>query len=126
MPTVGYNNDEKQYTNATLEQRRNGGLCAVRDEDFISMIRDLSLSIPCGGGIEYLHRSPASRKRRQKGNPVPGGMGHPVPGGYKYGDMALQVGGVSRIGTITYGLGSPRDSDPSGTALARTSSNSKL
>jgi hypothetical protein len=27
---------------------------------------------PCGGGLEYLHRSPASRKRRQKGNPVPG------------------------------------------------------
>jgi hypothetical protein len=23
-----------------------------------------------------------------------------VPGGYKYGDLALQVGGVSRIGTI--------------------------
>jgi hypothetical protein len=31
-------------------------------------------------------------------------MGHPVPAGYKYGDMALQVGGVSRIGTIKYGL----------------------
>jgi hypothetical protein len=28
---------------------------------------------PCGGGLEYLHHSPASRKRRQKGNPVPGG-----------------------------------------------------
>jgi hypothetical protein len=25
---------------------------------------------------------------------------HPVPGGYKYGDLALQVGGVSRIGTM--------------------------
>jgi hypothetical protein len=23
-------------------------------------------------------------------------MGHPVPGGYKYGDLALQVGGVSK------------------------------
>jgi hypothetical protein len=31
-------------------------------------------------------------------------LGHPVPGGYKYGDLALQVGGVSRIGTIKYGL----------------------
>jgi hypothetical protein len=31
-------------------------------------------------------------------------MGHPVPGGYKYRDLALQVGGVSRIGTIKYGL----------------------
>jgi hypothetical protein len=25
---------------------------------------------PCGDGLEYLHHSPASRKRRQKGNPV--------------------------------------------------------
>jgi hypothetical protein len=30
------------------------------------------MSNPCGGGLEYLHRNPASRKRRQKGNPVPG------------------------------------------------------
>jgi hypothetical protein len=40
--------------------------------------------------------------------------------GYKYGDLALQVGGISRIGTIKYGL------EFRGTALARTSSNSKL
>jgi hypothetical protein len=46
--------------------------------------------------------------------------GHPVPGGYKYGGLALQVGGVSRIGTINYGL------EHCGTALARTRSNSKL
>jgi hypothetical protein len=26
--------------------------------------------VPCGGGLEYLHRNPASRKRRRKGNPV--------------------------------------------------------
>jgi hypothetical protein len=31
-------------------------------------------------------------------------LGHPVPGGYKYGDLVLQVGGVSRIGTIKYGI----------------------
>jgi hypothetical protein len=31
-------------------------------------------------------------------------MGHLVPGGYKYGDLSLQVGAVSRIGTIKYGL----------------------
>jgi hypothetical protein len=42
---------------------------------------------------------------------------HPVPGGYKHGDLALQVGGVSRIGTIKYGL------ESLGT---QTSSNSKL
>jgi hypothetical protein len=49
-------------------------------------------------------------------------LGHPVPGGYKYGDLAHQVGGVSRIGAT----GVPRDSDLSGTELARTSSNNKL
>jgi hypothetical protein len=64
---------------------------------------------------------PASRKRRRKGNPVPGVyLGHPVPGGYKYGDLALQVGEVSRIGTMKYVL------EPCWTALAKTSSNSKL
>jgi hypothetical protein len=29
-------------------------------------------SIPCGGGFEYLHRSPASRRRRRKGNSIAG------------------------------------------------------
>jgi hypothetical protein len=47
-------------------------------------------------------------------------LGHPIPGGYKYGDLALQVGGFSRIGTKKYGIQSH------GTALARASSNSKL
>jgi hypothetical protein len=28
----------------------------------------------CGGGLEYLHPSPVSRKRRRKGNPVTGGI----------------------------------------------------
>jgi hypothetical protein len=40
-------------------------------------------------------------------------LGHLVPGGYKYGYLTLQVGGVSRIGTIKYGL------EFRGTALAR-------
>jgi hypothetical protein len=29
---------------------------------------------PCGGGFEYMCRSPRSRRRRRKGNPVPGGI----------------------------------------------------
>ena len=34
------------------------------------------------------------RKRRQNGYRVPGGIaGTPCPGGYKYGGLALQVGG---------------------------------
>jgi hypothetical protein len=38
----------------------------------------------------------------EKGNLVP--PGHPVPWGYKYGKLALQVWGVSKIGTIKYGI----------------------
>jgi hypothetical protein len=60
--------------------------------------RDLSLHV--GGGLEYLHRSPASRKRRHKGNAVPGG----TTGGYKYGKLAFQVWGISDE-TVKYGFG---------------------
>jgi hypothetical protein len=39
----------------------------------------------------------AGRKRRITGVPVPGGIsGPPCPGGYKYGGLALQVGGWAR------------------------------
>jgi hypothetical protein len=31
-------------------------------------------------------------------------LGHPVPGGYKYGNLALQVGGVSDE-TVKFGFG---------------------
>jgi hypothetical protein len=39
---------------------------------------------PCGGGFQYLHRTPASHRTRLKGIPAPGGN--------KYGDLALGVG----------------------------------
>jgi hypothetical protein len=51
-------------------------------------------------------------------------LSHPVPGGYKYGDLALQVGGVSRIGTIRYGLECHRTQTRAG--LRWRGSNSKL
>jgi hypothetical protein len=55
------------------------------------------LSIPCGGGVEYLHRSPATRRSREE-NPVPGVItGPPCSWGYKYGALALQVGGLSNL-----------------------------
>jgi hypothetical protein len=54
---------------------------------------------PCGGGVEYLHRSPASRRRQRKGK-------------FRIWDSKIW----SRF---------PRDSDPRMTALARTSSNCK-
>jgi hypothetical protein len=53
----------------------------------------------CGGGVEYYHRSSASRKRRRKGK--------------------------SRIWDSKIWSRVPRDSDPRMTALVRTSSNCK-
>jgi hypothetical protein len=54
---------------------------------------------PFGGGVEYFHRSPASRRRRRKGK--------------------------SRISDSTIWSRVPRDSDPRINALARASSNGK-
>jgi hypothetical protein len=51
----------------------------------------------------------------RKGPQCPGVyLGHPVPGGYKYGDLALQVEGVSGIGIIKYGLESGGTHTPAG------------
>jgi hypothetical protein len=69
--------------------------------DIYVVLEQLQFNAPCGGGLEYLHSSPASRKRRGKGNPVPGG----ITGGYKNEDLALQVGEVSDE-TVMYGYGS--------------------
>jgi hypothetical protein len=41
-----------------------------------SFLKTLSIS-PCGGGIEYPHLSPVSRRRRRKWNPVPRGITGP-------------------------------------------------
>jgi hypothetical protein len=54
---------------------------------------------PCGGGVEYLHRDPASRRRRRKGK--------------------------SQIWDSKIWSRVPRDSDPRMTPLARPSSNCK-
>jgi hypothetical protein len=54
---------------------------------------------PCAGGVEYLHRSPASRRRRRKWK--------------------------SRIWGNKIWSWYPRDSDPRMTALARTGNNCK-
>jgi hypothetical protein len=39
--------------------------------------RDKTEYSPCGGGVEYFHRNPASRRRRWKGNPEPWGITRP-------------------------------------------------
>jgi hypothetical protein len=53
-------------------------------------------SYPCGGGVEYLHRDPASRRRRRKGK--------------------------SQIRNSKIWSRVPKDSDPRNTALVRASS----
>jgi hypothetical protein len=55
--------------------------------------------LPCRGGVEYIHRNPASRRRRRKGK--------------------------SRIWDSKIWSRVPRDSDPKMTALARARSNCK-
>jgi hypothetical protein len=55
--------------------------------------RLMSLMSPCEGRLEYLHRSPASHRRRRKGNSVLRGIaGLPCHWGHKYRDLILQVG----------------------------------
>jgi hypothetical protein len=65
----------------------------------------LNTRIPCGDGVEYLHRSRASRRRLWKRNPVPRGITGPPysKGGYKYGDLALQVWGSLEFETVKCG-----------------------
>jgi hypothetical protein len=71
----------------------NTGLIRV----ILTWLREYSFCItPCGGGIEYLHRDPASRRRRRKGK-------------YQIRDSKIW----SRV---------PRDSDQRKIALARASS----
>jgi hypothetical protein len=66
---------------------------------YITGVRLQLRLLPCGGGIEYLNRSPASHRRRRKVK--------------------------SRIWDSKVWSPVPRDSDPRMTALARTSSNCK-
>jgi hypothetical protein len=78
--------------------------------------------IPFGGGFEYLHRSPASRRRRRKGNPVPGGVtGPPCSWGILIRGPNPPGWGGLESEAVKYGRESPRM-----TALGRTRSNCKL
>jgi hypothetical protein len=45
--------------------------------DWLTVSHNVILTFPIGG-FKYLHRSPASRRRRRKGNPVPGGITGPL------------------------------------------------
>jgi hypothetical protein len=50
------------------------GFCSTR---FTHLVLCYFLYTLYGGGLEYLHRSLATRKRRQKGNPAPGDITGP-------------------------------------------------
>jgi hypothetical protein len=93
---------------------------------FLSSLSLCKLVTPSGGGVEYLHRSPVSRRRRRKGNPVPGGITGPLCswGGLNTETWSYSVG-ESRIWDSKIREWVPRDSDQRMTALARTSSNCK-
>jgi hypothetical protein len=58
---------------------------------------DFDLPSHRGDWFKYLNRGPASRRKRRRGNPVPGGITGPIPGVHKYGDLALQFEGVSNL-----------------------------
>jgi hypothetical protein len=75
----------------------------------------LWVSTPRADGFEYLHHRLTSRRRRK---------GNPVPGGYKWGDLAFLVEGVSNLRQYIWSW-VPRDSDPRMTALVWASSSCK-
>jgi hypothetical protein len=78
-----------------------------------------------GGGFEYLHRSPASRRSWRKGNPVPGGITGPPCSWGIWGPGPPGWGGGSLESETVKIWWSPRYSDPRMTALMRASSNCK-
>jgi hypothetical protein len=81
---------------------------------------------PCGDGFEYLHRNPASRRRRRKRNPVPAVItGSQCYWGIQMRGPSPPGWGESRIWDSKMWLWISRDSDPRMTALMRTSSNCK-
>jgi hypothetical protein len=69
-----------------------------------SLSLSLSLSVRGGGGLDTsTTQSVLVVRGDKKGTQCPGVyLGHPVPVGYKYGNLALQVGGVSDE-TVKYG-----------------------
>jgi hypothetical protein len=57
---------------------------------YIESAKYTACHTPCGGGFEYLHRGPASRRGRQKGNPVPGPT--LLPGDINTGTLPSRLG----------------------------------
>jgi hypothetical protein len=56
----GQQEEEKGNVDRQPQEER-GKVCFKRNEEKLEGYN------PCGGGVEYLHREPASRKRRRNG-----------------------------------------------------------
>jgi hypothetical protein len=69
----------KGYSSASvLKSSLNGCRELISGTKFKASSVGELVNTPCGGGgVEYFHRSPASRRRPRKGNPVPGGITGP-------------------------------------------------
>jgi hypothetical protein len=69
-----------KHVSKTIVINRNGVFYSVRamglSERQLGRPSQLRV-VPYGGRVEYLYRSPTSRRRRWKGNPVPGGITRP-------------------------------------------------
>jgi hypothetical protein len=61
----------KKIENGKIWSRVPRGCLTPRQRPTVTLTLFELLVCPCGGGLEYLHRSPASRKSRQKGTQCP-------------------------------------------------------
>jgi hypothetical protein len=85
---LGYENERCFHGDRSLETNTSLWDQQVFPWILIRYIRACSdqteVRVSCGGRVQYLHRSPASRTRQRKGNPVPGvQLDYPIPEGYK-------------------------------------------
>jgi hypothetical protein len=76
-----------------------GGGLTLGQTGRLTVGRKMTLTLTaCGGRLQYLHLSPASRNRRQKENTVFGGItGQPAPGRKNTGIRPCKLGGFSKL-----------------------------
>jgi hypothetical protein len=55
-------NQRNAAVNIPLQQCKHSFLCGLR-EVYITPATNITIALPCGGGVEYLHRDPASRRK---------------------------------------------------------------
>jgi hypothetical protein len=104
-----------------LTPRKTGRLTVGRN-----ITLTLTLPSPCRIELEFVHPSPVGRRRRWKGNPVPGVITRPSCSWVILIREFCSQGWGSRIGQSQMCSWVPRDSDARITALAGTGTNCKL